>query len=69
MKKNIRDIKSTCMESEHNQKCTRISETYKKKVGDVVFHISALSHHTAKQTASEMILQLLENKVLMESSE
>ena len=68
MKNIISHIADSCTE-EKSLHGTKISETYAKKIGKVVFHVSALSHHTAKQTASEMILQMLENKVLMENSE
>ncbi|WP_102342377.1 hypothetical protein [Galactobacillus timonensis] len=69
MKKIISGITDSNVENNGKPQGIKISETYTKKIGKVVFHVSAHSHHTAKQTAPEMILQMLENKVLMEGCE
>ncbi|MDY6306576.1 MAG: hypothetical protein SPL71_00685 [Oribacterium sp.] len=69
MKHIIKDFRAAAVEGGAERQATKLSDTYTKKIGEVVFHVSALSHHAANQTAPEIILKMLENKVLLENSE
>ena len=39
---------------------------YQRKIGKVIFQVSAFGNPQAKETGQEMILRMLENKVLNE---
>ena len=42
---------------------------YHRKIGKVIFQVSAFGNPQAKETGQEMILRMLENKVLNERQE
>ena len=42
---------------------------YQRKIGKVIFQISAFGNPQAKETGQQMILRMLENKVLNERQE
>ena len=42
---------------------------YQRKIGKVIFQVSAFGNPQAKETGQEMILRMLENKVLNERQE
>ena len=42
---------------------------YQRKIGKVIFQISAFGNPQAKETGQQMILRMLENKVLKERQE
>ena len=42
---------------------------YQQKIGKVIFQVSAFGNPQAKETGQEMILRMLENKVLNERQE
>ena len=39
---------------------------YQRKIGKVIFQVSAFGNPQAKETGQEMILRMLENKLLFE---
>ena len=42
---------------------------YQRKIGKVIFQVSAFGNPQAKETGQQMILRMLENKVLKERQE
>lgn len=42
----------------------KIAEPYKRTVGNVTYIVSAFGNAKAKHTADEMIMRMLENKIL-----
>ena len=42
---------------------------YQRKIGKVIFQVSAFGNPHAKETGPQMILRMLENKVLNERQE
>lgn len=50
-----------------NENFTRIAEVYKRQIGEVTYIISAFANANARFTADEMIIQMLENRILNKS--
>ena len=46
-----------------------MASPYQQKIGKVIFQVSAFGNPQAKETGQEMILRMLENKVLNERQE
>ena len=46
-----------------------MAASYRRKIGKVVFQVSAFGNSQAKETGQQMILRMLENKVLNERQE
>ena len=47
-----------------NGNFTRIAEPYKWQIGDVTYIVSAFGNANARYSADEMIMQMLENRIL-----
>ena len=47
---------------------TIIDKPYSRKIGKRTFHITAFCNNNGNETASRMILSLLENKILSNSN-
>lgn len=69
MKNMTMNLKDSCDGIESRSHEAKAAETYTKRIGNVVFHVTAFTDQAAKQTASQMILRMLEEKVFLESGE
>ncbi len=47
-----------------NENFTRIAEPYKRQIGEVTYIVSAFGNADARFSADEMIMQMLEDRIL-----